>query len=256
MESWLAELERGHSDLAWDRFLERYRRLIFAAIRHYAHDHDDVMDVFTHVCEALREDDLRRLRAYAAGSEHRARFTTWLVVVVRHLTVDWLRERHGRTRPSAASNRLTSLQRQIYQYVFLEGHSAGEAYELVRSRGETGLRYGAFLKELAAVHRVLGDERPRSAPSAHDGHPFEATTEPSDPALDAEARRILSDALAALPAEDRAAVQLYVVEDLPAAEVARVLGLPNAKAVYNRVYRALAAVRERLTLVGIRRDSL
>ena len=34
-ESWIALLEAGDSEAAWDRFIERYRRLIFGAIRHY-----------------------------------------------------------------------------------------------------------------------------------------------------------------------------------------------------------------------------
>jgi hypothetical protein len=45
------------------------------------------MDVFTRVCEALREDDLRRLRGWASEPDHRASFSTWLVTVVRNLTV-------------------------------------------------------------------------------------------------------------------------------------------------------------------------
>jgi len=56
--------------------------------------------------------------------------------------------------------------------------------------------------------------------------------------------------------EDRAAVELFVMEELPAADVARIVGLPNAKAVYNRVYRALAVLRSRLEAAGVRRDDL
>lgn len=103
MEDWAAELERGSPEAAWDLFLTRYRRLLFAAIRHYAQDYDDVMDVFTRVCETLREDDLRRLRVYAEQPEHRARFSTWLVTVVRHITIDWFRHRDGRHRLSAVA---------------------------------------------------------------------------------------------------------------------------------------------------------
>ena len=62
MEDWAAELHGGRPDAAWDLFVTRHRRLILAAIRHYARDTDDVMDVFARVCEALREDGLRRLR--------------------------------------------------------------------------------------------------------------------------------------------------------------------------------------------------
>src|SRR5437763_1312659 len=109
MEDWVVELQGGRPDAAWDRFLERYRRLIFAAIRHYAQDYDDVMDVFARVCEALREDDLARLRCYAEQPVHTARFSTWLVTVVRHLTIDWFRHRDGRRRLSALAERLPPL---------------------------------------------------------------------------------------------------------------------------------------------------
>lgn len=43
MEDWMAELQAGRPEVAWDRFLDRYRRLIFAAIRHYAQDRKSVV---------------------------------------------------------------------------------------------------------------------------------------------------------------------------------------------------------------------
>jgi RNA polymerase sigma factor (sigma-70 family) len=53
----------------------------------------------------------------------------------------------------------------------------------------------------------------------------------------------LAAALSTLPADERLAIQLYVIDELPAAEVARVLGWPSAKTVYNRVGRALKVLR-------------
>lgn len=256
MDPWIHELKAGRLEAAWDAFLERYRRLLFATIRHYVEDHDDVMDVFTRVCEALREDDLRRLRAYTAESAHRARFSTWLVAVVRNLTVDWIRGRYGRPRPSASSQRLSPLQRRIFELVFTRHRSHAEAYELIRSRDDPQLAFGAFLKELAAVYRAVTAGRGR-LPRELTAQPApEAAVEADDPLPATEAREILADALNALPAADRAAVQMYVVDELPAAEVARILGLANAKAVYNRVYRAMAVVRERLEGAGVGREDL
>src|SRR5437016_4475392 len=158
MEDWMAQLQQAGPEAAWDLFLDRYRRLIFAAIRHYAQDYDDVMDVFARVCEALREDDLARLRCYAEQPVHTARFSTWLVTVVRHLTIDWFRHRDGRRRLSAL--------------------------------------------------------------------------------------------------EERRAVALYVMDGRPAAEAARLLGLPNPKAVYSRVYRALSTLRRSLEQTGIHSGDL
>jgi len=257
MEGWAAELVSGRPDAAWDLFLDRYRRLIFAAIRHYAQDYDDVMDVFARVCEALRENDLRRLRTYAAQPDHRARFSTWLVTVVRHLTVDWFRHRDGRRRLSVAAEALSPLRRCIFEHVFLDQRSHIEAYELIHAREAPALSFREFLGELRATYSAITDGRRGnvlgelgSTPPDEDQ---QATPSPDDIA---DMRALLEQAFGSLSAEDRVAVELYVVEELPAAEVARILGLPNAKAVHNRVYRALAAARARLGQVGIGRADL
>jgi RNA polymerase sigma factor (sigma-70 family) len=250
MDAWVSELRRGSSEAAWDAFLDRYRRLIFAAIRHYAQDYDDVMDVFARVCESLRADDLRRLRSWTDQAEHRASFSTWLVTVVRNLTIDWFRVRDGRHRVSAVAQRLPGVQRAIFERVFIDGRSHLEAYELLRAVEFPSLSFKEFLVELRRTYAV--------ATSGRRGHLFsEVSPPPPDEAeIDDDAvedGQLLDDALRSLSAEDRVAVEMYVVDQLPAAEVARIVGLPNAKAVYNRVYRALAVLKERLERAGIRR---
>src|SRR6267378_2543754 len=159
MDDWVAELQGGRPEVAWDRFLDRYRRLIFSAIRHYAQDYDDVMDVFAQVCEALRVDDLRRLRSYVDQTDHRARFSTWLVTVVRHLTIDWFRHRDGRRRLSVVAERLPALQRSIFEHVFLDRRSHIEAYELMRSSDGFDLTFGKFLAEVSATYRAVAGGR-------------------------------------------------------------------------------------------------
>jgi RNA polymerase sigma factor (sigma-70 family) len=255
VEPWLVELEAARREAAWDAFLDRYRGLVFAAIRHYVRDHDDVMDVFTWVCEGLRKDDFHRLRSYAEESVHRARFTTWLVTVVRNLSVDWLRHRDGRARPSAAAEGLPEVQRRICEEVFGRQRSHAEAYELIRSRDDPSLTFGRFLRELAAVYRVVtpsGRLRRELVPPL----PPEMPNQAGDLVAHGESGRILERALGALPTADRVAIEMYVIDELPADQVAHVLGLPNAKAVYNRVYRALQSVRESLEGAGLRRDDL
>ena len=254
MDAWVGELQRGSSEIAWDLFLDRYRRLIFAAIRHYAQDYDDVMDVFARVCESLREDDLRRLRTYIAETNHRARFSTWLVTVVRNLTIDWFRVRDGRRRISVVAERLPPLQRRIFEHIFLDRRSHLEAYELVRASQSSPLSFTHFLRELRETYRaVTTGRRGRLLAELGTPVPNEAEAEAQsrdEPAL--EQAGLLEDALRSLSSEDRVAVEMYVVEEVPAADVARVLGFPNAKAVYNRVYRALAMLREQLERAGVR----
>lgn len=54
------------------------------------------MDCYAYLLERLRQDDFRRLRAFRADGA--ARFTTWLVVVVRRLCFDHYRAVYGRQR--------------------------------------------------------------------------------------------------------------------------------------------------------------
>lgn len=226
---------------------------MFAAIRYYATDYDDVMDVFARVCEALRADDLRRLRAWVELPTHRARFSTWLVAVVRNLTVDWFRQRDGRQRVSVVAEGLPPLRRCIFDHVFIEKRSHAETYELLRAGEAPNLSFHTFVTELAATYRTVTDGRRGQLLRELGGLP---PPEPPDAGATevvdlAESREALAAALETLAPEDRVAVELYVVEELPAQDVARIVGWPNAKAVYNRVYRALAGLREQLGRAGL-----
>lgn len=256
MEDWAVELQQGRTEPGWDLFISRYRRLIFASIKHYARDYDDEMDVFTRVCEALRENDCRKLRTWIDQPAHTARFSTWLVTVVRHITVDWFRQRDGRRRLSAAAQALPALQQRIFECVFEGGCSHREAYELIRSREAPDLGFRQFRQELRSAYQSLS--KSRAGVVLRDS--FGGTADQA--AVDAEDERELPDestreqveqALAALEPAARVAVQLYLLEDLPAAQVARIAGLPSAKAVYNHVYRALAVMRLHLERAGVDR---
>jgi len=86
--------------------------------------------------------------------------------------------------------------------------------------------------------------------------PPEPERESRNPAEVSELREWLNRLLESLSPEDRLTLELYIVDDLPAADIARVLGLSNAKAVYNRVYRSLEAMRLRLDNAGIAREDL
>lgn len=253
MEPWIAPLQTGRNEAAWDVFIDRYRRLIFAAIRRYTTDPDDVMDVFARVCEALRENDFGRLRRYVSQADPARRFSTWLCAVIHNLTIDWIRQRDGRPRLSAAASALPPIQQRLFEYVFVQEHSHVEAYELLRSRDAPTLTFSEFLKELSATYKSVGTGKRGRLVQELTPTPPEPPAEPVelDAAILVERRAVLAEAMQSLSDEDRLAVQLYVVDAMPADQVARSLGLAGAKTVYNRVYRALASLRSRLERSGI-----
>ena len=89
--------------------MREYSRLIHLAACKSARAYDNVMDRYTFVLEALREEDLKRLRAFDPNG--RSRFTTWLVVMLSRLCVDFHRRTYGRfasddgTGPEASKRR-------------------------------------------------------------------------------------------------------------------------------------------------------
>jgi RNA polymerase sigma factor (sigma-70 family) len=254
MEWWVEDLRAGRGDSMWDGFIERYRRLIFSAIRHYLRDPDDVMDVFARVCEALRRDDFARLRRWADAANPRARFSTWLVTVVRNLTVDWLRHRDGRPSRRIPSD-LSPVQQRIYQRVFLEGRSHRECFHLLPGDG-FDLSERDFASELAATYRLTPyaarrQDRARQEVLLASDVPAEEA-----PGLEPDLRERLGGLLDRLGVEDRLAVQLFVVDELGAADVARIVGWKSPKMVYNRVSRALASLRRGLLAQGLAREDL
>ena len=257
MGEWSDEIRKGSLEAAWDDFISRYRPLLFATIQHYARDYDDVMDVFARVCQSLREDEMRRLRTYLDEPNHTARFTTWLVAVVRNITIDWFRSRDGRRRLSTIAENFPPLRRQIFELIFLERRSHIEAYELIRSRAPEPLGFREFLVELRETYAAASAGR--SGTILRDLSPADPDVDQDDvvdPAENEERSRQVEQALQTLPARDRAALELYVLEELSAAEIARLLGLRNAKAAYNRVYRALDVLRSHMTALGLTRGDL
>jgi len=255
-EPWIAPLDTGDSERAWDLFVERYRRLLFGAIRRYTGEPDDVMDVFAHVCEALRKHDFARLRRCATMADPTRPLSTWLVAVVHNLTVDWFRHRDGRRRVSAVAASLPPHQQRIFEYVFVQGHSHVEAYELLRSREAPQLLFGEFLAELSATYRAVRASRRGNILGELALDPPPVPDAAPDPAIAAEQRTLLARALDDLSPDDRLAVQLYVVDEMPAEHVAHVLGYATTKTVYNHVYRALGAIRSHLAQAGLRGGDL
>jgi len=151
---------------------------------------------------------------------------------------------------------LSSLQQQIFQRVFDERRSHVEAYELIRQGAVSDMTFAAFIREVTNTYRVVERVRGKVAMHYFAGPPIisqQIDETPEDAAVAAESQSQLVAALEILTPDERLAVQLFVVDEVSADRVARIVGWPNAKAVYNRVYRALAELRKELERRGVER---
>lgn len=256
MDAWRAELEAGNGEAAWGLFEQHYRRVILGTIRRLLHDPDAVMDVFAEVCAALTANDFARLRRYTERSSSGAAVSTWLVVVVRNLAVDSLRKGGGRAARAVPSG-LSALHRDIYSALCFRGLSHTEAFEALRTAAGLTVSFAEFLREVRNVRQShpcpenLPVRRREPVPLLPD-----IPVPVADPAEVRDLAARLAGALASQPADVRLAVQLFVVDELPAAQVASLVGWPNPKAVYNRVRRALEAMRALLEREGVGRGDL
>lgn len=81
---------------AWDRFVERYSGVIYAAVtrvmdrRGPGRGREDIEDAVQAVFIRLIRDDYRILRGY---DPERAALSTWLTVIARNVAIDHLRRR-------------------------------------------------------------------------------------------------------------------------------------------------------------------
>lgn len=247
LEPFLATLHHGAPEDAWDQFVARYRRVIFAVVRRYTTDPDDAMTLFAHVCEGLRARDFARLRKYPVDGSARASFSTWLVTVVRNLIVDWYRARDGRPRMRAPSN-LSPLGKQAFDLVFIGGFSHREARELMAGP-DGAIDEATFARALRDAHAAVMAVAPGSPLRPVATSTF-AEQDADDEPPDAGAAEQIAAAMATLDEHTRLTITLFIAEDMAAEDVARVLGLANAKAVYNRVNRGLASIRKALERRG------
>jgi RNA polymerase sigma factor (sigma-70 family) len=76
----------------WQKFVLKYSDVMYRAIGKYCDDYDEKMTAYLHILEKLRENRFSRLSRF----EGKAKLSTWLTVVSRHLALDFLRAKYGR----------------------------------------------------------------------------------------------------------------------------------------------------------------
>lgn len=133
-------------EVAWESFLASHSRLMLYVARSVTRDADETLDAYTWSIERLKEDDCHRLRRFSEAGG--TLFSTWLVVVVRRLCLDFLRHKRGRRSKDADDRRSeqSQLRRRLVDL-------AGESTDLDRlqdAESDAGSQFA-----LQELHRAL-----------------------------------------------------------------------------------------------------
>ena len=142
-------------DTAWAAFLHEYSALILHVARSRNRDHDAVMNCYAFVLDQLQRNGHARLTRYI--SDGRGKFTTWLLVVVRRLCVDYHRQRYGRPQSGdddeyVQRRMLTDL---VSDAVALENVAADDTADAALLEAESLALLGDALERLTPSDRLI-----------------------------------------------------------------------------------------------------
>jgi RNA polymerase sigma factor (sigma-70 family) len=216
--------------------------------------------VFADVLDSLYRGKLAEFRG---GSE----LSTWLIVVSRGKALDHLRHIQGRRKHPQGWDRLTSLERLVFRYHFVEGLGFEAVIQSLRSAGVRGSAESvahAVLKIEATVdkHYLRRLESDAKAPALgvvsgrildYMKHmEFERERSEEDPdegfareGIEALASRV-RELLAELSDEEREIVRLRFEEGWTAQRIAEERGLSGQRRVYTILDGALRKLRRLL----------
>jgi RNA polymerase sigma factor (sigma-70 family) len=275
-EAILARVRREGAG-AWEEFLEGFAGVLFRVVALFADSYDERMDFFLYICDRLREDDMRRVRAFQRREEAPCRFSTYLTVVAKNMAVDFLRSKEGRYRPFSRVASMEETDRLLFEYHLRDGASMEETRSLLLGRHgirlsleEASRRAAAvaaalsanqrwkLLARLASRRRTLSIDPVEEAALRDDeqGLPLRGEGgDPERPLREKQAREILQEALASVGPRQRLALILRFRDSQSPEEVARTLAVSPSQAEA-LIREAVALVRRHLAHSGVDRGDL
>lgn len=227
--------------------IERLSRFFCRESRLSAEDADDfVASVRMH----LLDDDYAVLRRF----EGRCSLPTFLSMVIQRLLYDYRSQQWGRFRASAAAQRLGPAAVRLEALLLRDGLSVAEAVSVLGSRGERMSR-----AEAERIAAQLPERRPRAVAvdvesvelAVDAGTVEDAAAAGERSAVSQAVRDAMREAMAALPAEDRAILRMHFVAGMSVADISRSMGLVQRQ-LYRRLQRIYDALRARLRTAGVR----
>ena len=257
----LAELSTRRAENGWRAFLVTYSPMLMQVACQYEADKNRANDCFLFVCEKLSDDGFKRLLQF--DIDRKARFSTWLKLVVSHLCVDWHRKVYGRQRPYRTITKLSAFDQLLYHFNTECGMNRLESFQALQLT-YPGLTEDHFSESMGRIHASLSPKqrwqlsmRKRETGSAvvidaHGGQPTKTELVEKSPGPEkvtelTQTREKLAGALSQLSHQQRLLLRLRYQQDLSLKDVAELAGLGDLHKAKRQINQALAALSELLS---------
>lgn len=261
----LFKLLHDESKEGWDFFINQYSSLVLSTISHFVDDYDDKMDIYLFVCQALAANDLRKLKQFKIRKgKTKGKFSTWLVLVVKNLCVDWFRKRDGRKRLFRSIERLTQLDQMVFEYCYLRGYSYHESYEIIKPELQQQVTFNDISKSVYRINKELSKKNQwkiisdlmksvpqKSINAFRQGERssveiLDTSKIPERLMLRKEIRTILDEAMNQLSAKDRLILKLRFEYALSAKEIASILRIEDYLTIYGKLNQLFTVLKKQL----------
>ncbi|MFQ5571956.1 MAG: sigma factor [Rhodothermales bacterium] len=257
----LIELFKTDPEAAYLELLERYTPALLRMIRHLMQDADEVMEVYTKICERLCANEYQALRRFRTGRE----LTPWLSVVVANACRDRFRRKKASSVPNSVLSQLDEREKLVFKYYYQEHLPHEDIAEILSRRHRVPYAALDVVHAIAKINDLLTTRKRWFLLAAlRANRPFfsiedlkESGFQPSveddidafeEGALHQARIDSLNDALERLDPEDRLLVMLRFEHNRTAPQIAKIMHYNNHRYVYTRLRTVVKQLRRAMDI--------
>ena len=252
-------------EAAYLELLERYTPVLLRMIRHFMQeDADEVMEVYTGICERLCANRYQALRRFRSGGE----LTPWLSVVVANACRDRFRKKKALSVPKSVLVQLDECERLVFKYYYQEHLAHEDISEIISRRHRVPYTALEVVRAIGKINDLLTANKRWSLLSAlRANRPFLSLDELKESGFqpsvytniddfDELMRRQdvldrLNNALQQLDVEDKLLVLLRFEHGRSATQIARIMQYNDHKYVYSRLRTIVKRLKKEIGIDNI-----
>lgn len=246
---------------AYHDLLEHYSPVILRMIRRFIQDQDEMMEVYTSICERFKANDYQALRRFRAA----ANLAPWLSIVVANACRDRFRKNKVTSVPQAVLDKLDERERLVFKYYYHKQLRHEDIAHTITSKHGMACTPIDVMYAIAKIDDMLTTGRrwfllaalyanrpAHSIEVLREERGFQPARPPEADAYeeaDEQRERVyqLNEALKQLEPDDRMLILLRFEHGMTAPQIADIMHFDNHRQVYTRLRTVFNRLRTIMT---------